>query len=82
MSMMGKAMTPADKLRQEGANIPTLRGSICKECATNHGGKWPDGHLATWHEGECDQCGRQEGVCCVTDWDFPGVKLKPAEREF
>lgn len=47
---------------------------ICSDCAEAKNGKWPEGHLATWHEGDCDICGEKKGLASVRDWIFPGDK--------
>lgn len=58
-----------------------LPDSICEECAKSHGGKWPDGHVATFSYRTCSFCGEQDvACCCVTDWNFPGVVVQ--DREF
>ncbi len=47
---------------------------VCNECADAHGGVWPDGHVATFHQGECDQCGLRRALCSVDDYDWPNNK--------
>lgn len=41
---------------------------ICTECAKKHGGEWPKGHYATWHNGTCDVCNEKAFVCSYDDW--------------
>lgn len=42
---------------------------ICRKCAIEHGGTWPEGHLATFHTGECGVCHEVKSVCSYDDWD-------------
>lgn len=46
---------------------------LCSDCAEDLGGTWPDGHLATMHEGYCDVCGEKSALSHMTDWEWPGV---------
>lgn len=46
--------------------------SICGECARNARAQWPQGHVATFHEGECRECGKVTAVCATSDWDWSG----------
>ena len=57
-------------------------GAICRDCATDMGATSPANHAYTAWMGECDQCQQQKICCDSTDWDWPGVALKPDEREF
>lgn len=56
-------------------------GSICSECAERYGGEWPKGHVATHWMGQCSICEEEMACCCITDWNFPKVKLPPDARE-
>ena len=49
-------------------------GYICSECAEAKGATWPKGHMATWHTGECSQCGKTKSLCCWTDWAWADAK--------
>lgn len=49
----------------------THTGYTCSDCAVQNGGKWPEGHEATHHSGECSFCHEENFLCHVTDWDFP-----------
>ena len=49
---------------------------ICADCATQAGGLWPDGHVATFHEGACGMCGCKTGLACVGDWNWPDKKAR------
>ena len=51
-------------------------GSICTPCADGLGGRWPEGHLATWSLGRCSVCGKTKSVCDVGDWDWPDGKAR------
>lgn len=58
--------------------------SVCSECAMEAGGEWPEGHCATFWQGECRACGKVAAVCCTSDWNWPGKKgrkLTEARRE-
>jgi len=46
-------------------------GYICAECARELQATWPKGHCATFHVGECVQCGKDKAVCSTGDWDWP-----------
>lgn len=50
--------------------------SICRTCAKNNGGVWPNGHLATWSFDTCDNCGKVATICSVSDWNWPKGKPK------
>lgn len=41
---------------------------ICEMCATYREWTIPEGHMATWHYGECDNCGEKKGVTQVRDY--------------
>ena len=49
---------------------------VCTSCAETHGGTWPEGHVATWHEGECQVCGCNKSVANVGDWNWPDGKAR------
>lgn len=53
---------------------------ICAACAKAEGGVWPPGHAATWNVGKCDQCGKDDSICALSDWDWPGRK-RTLDRE-
>ena len=44
---------------------------LCRECALANGGRWPRGLQGTWHEGQCDVCGKVKGLANVGDWNWP-----------
>lgn len=46
---------------------------LCGDCADENGGKWPKGHVATFHAGKCNICGKEASLCCATDYDFDFV---------
>jgi len=46
-------------------------GYICGDCADLACGKWPKGHIATFHMGICDSCGEEKGLCHTSDYDWP-----------
>ena len=43
---------------------------ICSECGDKHG-RWPEGHCATWHNGECGWCGGTRAVTEPRDYRWP-----------
>jgi len=49
-------------------------GYLCSECANKLGGKWPEGHVATFHFGDCDVCGKNKSLANVGDWNWPDKK--------
>jgi len=49
---------------------------LCFQCARKLGGTWPDGHVATQHEGACNVCGELLGLCNVGDYDWPDGKAR------
>lgn len=56
-------------------------GAICSECAMAGGAEWPRGHIATFWMGKCSRCELERACCCVTDYDWPGRKLKSNDIE-
>lgn len=44
---------------------------ICDECAKANGGCWPEGHVATFHNGICSWCRQEKGVTAPNDWGYP-----------
>ena len=44
---------------------------ICGACAEKAGGKWPEGHCATFHSSACDICDKLKGLAHVSDWQWP-----------
>lgn len=61
---------------------PTRPASICSPCALARGAEWPQGHLATFWNGECQFCFQQAACCCTTDWNWPGLDRLRSRREF
>lgn len=49
---------------------------ICRQCAEDHGGVWPEGHSATCHEGPCQVCGETRSLCAPQDWQLTRL-LRP-----
>lgn len=43
----------------------------CSGCAEEAGGKWPRGHVATWHSNICPVCGEQKAVTEPRDYRYP-----------
>lgn len=44
---------------------------VCFECAQKVGGKFPEGHLATWHIDICDVCKETKSVTEPRDFGYP-----------
>jgi hypothetical protein len=42
---------------------------ICRECAKERGGVWPENHISTWHTHTCENCGEKKSVCHKRNWD-------------
>jgi len=49
---------------------------ICCSCADAHGCKWPEGHVATMHTGNCDCCKKEKCLASVGDWNWPDGKTR------
>lgn len=49
---------------------------VCSECAKKAGGKWPDGHLGTFHDDECGVCREVKEVTEPRDWGYPEFKAE------
>lgn len=43
---------------------------ICEECAIKRGATWPEGHIATFHNGKCDLCEREMAVTTPSDFKW------------
>ena len=56
-------------------------GYICGRCATQNGGKWPEGHRATFHVAPCGMCGIERALGCWDDWDWPGSSLEITAKQ-
>ena len=41
---------------------------ICSDCGNKHSEGWPVGHVCTWHNNNCDVCGKFTGVCHKMAW--------------
>ena len=41
---------------------------ICGDCAEMMGGKWPEGHLASFNRGKCSACHREHQVTSPRNW--------------
>lgn len=44
---------------------------ICTDCAVKNKGKFPKGHIATWHIEECGWCHENKAVTEPKDYGFP-----------
>ena len=44
---------------------------ICSDCASKNNGKWPDGHIATWHYNTCGFCDEKKPVTHRRNWEYP-----------
>jgi hypothetical protein len=59
-------------MSEQGINKSTYY--ICWGCAGLYGAEWPIGHVATCHEGKCDNCGETASLAHKDDWNWPGKK--------
>lgn len=48
---------------------------ICDECAERTGGRMPEGHLCTVHEGTCGVCLERKIVTEPRDYRYPDVSI-------
>lgn len=48
--------------------LPDGVHEICAQCAKKHGGRWPEGHVATMWYGSCDVCGEENSLCSPSDY--------------
>ncbi len=55
-------------------------GYLCDRCARSRGWKWPEGHVATIHGGECPSCRKQSFLACEDDWLRKNEKTVPLTR--
>lgn len=53
---------------------------LCAFCAVALGGQWPEGHVATWHNGMCSNCGEEKALAHHDDWAWPDQAEYP-ERD-
>lgn len=44
---------------------------ICGDCAYILGGKWPKGHVATFHLSICENCKQNTSLAHWSDWNWP-----------
>lgn len=49
---------------------------VCSDCATAAGGKIPEKHQPTWHEGKCDVCEKIKVVTQPRDFRHPQFKQR------
>ena len=59
-----------DHFRAQKKGEPTTIGYLCKTCAVALGGEWPEGHVATCHQGTCTVCKHQRGLAAPSDWQL------------
>jgi len=50
---------------------------ICRDCALEMDGEWPEGRIATANNRICDVCKRQRDVCSPYAWNLwrDGTKM-------
>lgn len=74
MRERARSLLPPGK-RSVGDKLKLEHPYICGDCAQKHGGKWPEGHVATFHMGMCEYCRATKGLANVGDWNWPdGVR--------
>lgn len=54
---------------------------VCSPCAEESGGKWPKGHVATFHSGICHVCGELRDITEPRDWRYPKLKVNDGAVE-
>jgi len=54
---------------------------ICHACAERAGGRWPDGHRASFHGGICGLCKRRRSIASWDDWDWPFSSLNKVAQK-
>lgn len=48
---------------------------VCTPCAKAAGAKWPEGHVATFHQDQCGVCLKITEVTQPRDWGYPKFKM-------
>lgn len=43
---------------------------VCVPCGLKWGNRWPKNHLATFHNGKCGVCGREDSVTEPRDFRY------------
>lgn len=41
---------------------------VCSDCGNKYSQGWPDNHICTWHNNNCDVCGKFTSVCGKRAW--------------
>lgn len=50
---------------------------ICQPCAIEKGGRWPEGHVATFHPATCPYCMvPNKSLCNIGDFGWPDNKKR------
>lgn len=62
------------KMTQCENNMSSYPSYICDECAKSNGGKWPEGHLSTFHRAKCGWCDCICDVANPRNWGYPTYK--------
>jgi hypothetical protein len=47
-----------------------IKNYICKECAKEMNGSWPQGSGAIWIDAICDKCVKEKCVCTKDSWNY------------
>lgn len=53
---------------------------MCKECTDKEGVLWPEKCMATMKITKCNVCNKEQSLCCITEWNWPGIQI--GVREF
>ncbi len=48
----------------------------CSDCCNEHGGKWPQGHIGSFHVGICDVCNEWKSITSPSDYSYPKFNSK------
>lgn len=63
-----------DAVAADNAKTAQRAGYLCGHCAEMLGGRWPRGHRATFHSGECPLCKESKNLASWDDWNWPKAK--------
>jgi hypothetical protein len=62
------------KMTQCENNTEEYPTYVCDICAILNGGKWPVGHVATFHHGKCGWCGDSCSITSTREYGYPNFK--------
>jgi hypothetical protein len=50
--------------------------AICSDCASEHGGEWPEGHVGSFYLDKCGWCRETKVVTAPRDYGYPEYPFK------